>query len=240
VERVATVEVLGRYPVKSMRGEEVAAAPVTWNGLLGDRRHAFVRADTGASFPWLTGRQDGAYILYEPRFETPPTEEAPEPPLWVRTPEDEVYAIADPRLRALLEARFGHPLFLLHQGRGCFDSAHLSLVGLPTLDRLGAEVGRPLERQRFRANLYLAPVDGEPFTEDAWVGQVLQVGERVRLAVTKRNVRCVMTTLDPATAEANPAVLRTIVQQHEQCVGLHAAVLTTGTIRQGDPVYRVG
>lgn len=241
MERVATVAALGRYPVKSMRGEVPDAAFVTWNGLLGDRRWAFVRGDTTASHPWLTGRQSPDLIRYTPRFARPPSVDDPEPPLWVTTPEGEQYAIDDPRLRALLAERFGHPLFLLHQNRGCFDSAHISLFGLPTLRRLSQEVGRPLERERFRANLYLQPGRDEPHAEDSWVGRILAIGDGgARLAVIRRNKRCVMTTLDPATADADPAVLRAIVHQHDECAGVYASVIATGVVRAGDPVYLAG
>jgi uncharacterized protein YcbX len=233
---VATVAHLGRYPVKSMRGEDLAEAPVTWNGLLGDRRYAFVRADARSSFPWMTGRQAAEYLLFEPRFERTPSEDDPEPAIQVRTPEGATHSIDDPALRALLEERFGQPLFLLNSKLGTFDSAHLSLFGLPTLDQLSREVGLPLERQRFRANVYLATASGEPFAEDQWLGRVLAIGESVRVAVTKRNVRCAMTTIDPASAALTPAVLRTIAQRHETCAGVHATVVATGVVRVGDPV----
>jgi uncharacterized protein YcbX len=230
---------LARYPVKSMRGEALDEAFVTWNGLLADRRYAFVRADAGSSFPWLTGRQAAEYILFEPSFERPPSPAEPEPPLVVSTPDGDRLAIDDPRLRALLEERFGHPLYLLHTHRGAFDEAHVSLFGLPTLRQLGAEVGRPLERERFRANVYLQPVDDEPFAEDSWIGRTLLVGDAARLTVVRRDKRCVMTTIDPTTAETEPAVLRAIVQRHEQCAGVFASVIASATIRVGDPIYLV-
>jgi uncharacterized protein YcbX len=237
--RVATVAAIGRYPVKSMRAEPLDAATITWNGLLGDRRWAFVRADTPADFPWLTGRQHAPLTLYTPRFERPPSVDEPEPPLWVTTPDGEVYTIDDSRLRAELAARSGYPLWLLHQNRGCFDSAHLSLIGQPTLGWLSEAVGRPLEPERFRANLYLEPATAESFAEDAWVGRTLQIGDETHLGVIRRNKRCVMTTLDPATAAADPAVLRTIVQRREECLGVYASVLAAGGVRIGDPVYLV-
>ena len=104
---------------------------------------------------------------------------------------------------------------------------------------LGAEVGRPLERERFRANLYIQPVNDEPFAEDAWLGRTLQVGDAARLTVVRRDKRCVMTTIDPTTAETEPAVLRTIVQRHEQCAGVFASVITSAAIRVGDPIYLI-
>ena len=42
MERLGTLERLRRYPVKSMAGEDMQEARVTYAGLLGDRVYAFV------------------------------------------------------------------------------------------------------------------------------------------------------------------------------------------------------
>lgn len=41
--QVGTVQELRRYPVKSMAAESLQSAAVSWHGLAGDRRWAFVR-----------------------------------------------------------------------------------------------------------------------------------------------------------------------------------------------------
>src|SRR5918994_1694043 len=54
---VGRIVALWRYPVKSMAGEPLEAADVSWHGLAGDRRWAFIRAGLERSnFPWLTIR----------------------------------------------------------------------------------------------------------------------------------------------------------------------------------------
>jgi uncharacterized protein YcbX len=54
---LGTVAVLRRYPVKSMRGEDLDASDVTFTGLAGDRRLALISRTTGkiasAKFPRL-------------------------------------------------------------------------------------------------------------------------------------------------------------------------------------------
>ena len=65
--RVGRVVGLWRYPVKSMAGEELSEVEVSWHGLAGDRRWAFVRdgmVDSG--FPWLTIRQRADMGHYRP------------------------------------------------------------------------------------------------------------------------------------------------------------------------------
>ena len=55
---VGRVAAVFRYPVKSMAADPVEDVDVSWHGLSGDRRWAFVRPDLpGNGFPWLTLRQ---------------------------------------------------------------------------------------------------------------------------------------------------------------------------------------
>jgi MOSC N-terminal beta barrel domain len=46
-EAVGAVKALWRFPVKSMRGEQVEAADVTESGLVGDRAYALIDPETG-------------------------------------------------------------------------------------------------------------------------------------------------------------------------------------------------
>ena len=69
---VGRVAALWRYPVKSMAGEELDAAEVSWHGLTGDRRWAFIRAGRVRSgFPWLTIRERPELAHYRLRFAEP-------------------------------------------------------------------------------------------------------------------------------------------------------------------------
>jgi hypothetical protein len=56
------------------------------------------------------------------------------------------------------------------------------------------------------------------------------------IAVTDRDPRCKMITLDPNTAEAKPELLRTVRDSHEGKAGLYGAVLVKGTVRPGDEI----
>ena len=69
---VGRVVALWRYPVKSMAGEELDGAEVSWPGLAGDRRWAFIRAgQVHSGFPWLTMRERPELARYRPRFAEP-------------------------------------------------------------------------------------------------------------------------------------------------------------------------
>ena len=62
------VESIWRYPVKSMRGEEVDEIFVAFTGLMGDRVYAIASTAAPKSFPWHTAREQEDLVLYQARF----------------------------------------------------------------------------------------------------------------------------------------------------------------------------
>jgi uncharacterized protein YcbX len=228
--RIGTVAELWRYPVKSMAGERVAHAEVSWHGVAGDRRWAFVRAGSERSaFPWLTIRERPEMALYRPALAEPGRPD--DSPTLVRTPAGEELDVADPALAA----RLGDGVRLMKQRRGIQDSAPLSLISTATLAQLGELVGRKLDVRRFRPNLLVEPQDGEPFAEDGWIGSVLRIGE-ARLRLDRRDQRCVMINVDPDTIERDAEVLRTVARERDSCLGVYGTTVTPGRVAVGDPV----
>src|SRR5437763_6738266 len=68
---VGKVHSLWRYPVKSMRGEELDEAFAGFSGIYGDRIFAFKSSAGPAGFPYLTAREKNQMLLYRPRFRHP-------------------------------------------------------------------------------------------------------------------------------------------------------------------------
>ncbi|HLZ68561.1 MAG TPA: MOSC domain-containing protein [Dehalococcoidia bacterium] len=233
--RIGMVARIFRYPVKSMRGEELAQTPVGLQGLPGDRRYAFVQAGSRSQFPWLTGRELAGLLLHQPRYADGFDGRGREPALLVRTPDGRDLPVVGDELRRELEHAYGGPLFLLRDYRGSFDVAQVSIFDLGMARRLAAERGAALDPRRFRANFYLEP-DGAAVPESEWVGRILGVGPDLRLAVTEPDQRCMMINLDPDSAEPDPAVLRTVAGSHANCVGVYASVLRPGVVECGDAV----
>lgn len=235
---VGIVRALYRFPVKSMRGERIECGQLGWHGLEGDRRFAFVRSQNSSRFPWLTGRDVPALLRYVPYLTAP--EQPKDSPLRVRTPAGADVAVEDDALRHELASRYGAAVHLMQLGRGAFDSMPLSLVTTAAVRQLGAWLGSDLEPERLRANVLIEPVGAEPFPEEGWLGRELAFGARAdsaRVRVNRRIERCVMITLDPTTAAANPAVLRTVARAHEGCAGVYCSPSRTGTIYVGDGVH---
>jgi uncharacterized protein len=226
---VGRVAGIWRYPVKSMAAEQLDGAEVSWHGLAGDRRWAFIRAGQERSgFPWLTIREQPELAHYRPRFTDP---DRPNGSLTlVRTPSGEEFDVADPALAA----EFGPGVQVIKQQRGVFDEMPLSLISMQTVAWLGRRVGASLAVGRFRPNLLIDAAAGD-FAEDTWVGRILRIGG-LRMRVDQRDPRCVMTTIDPETLERNPAVLRAIARERDSYLGVYGSTIEPGLVTVGDPV----
>jgi uncharacterized protein YcbX len=235
---------LRRYPVKSMAGEDLAEARVTFAGIAGDRVYAFIDTQNRSDFPWMTARQAHPMILFRPRFlDAPGTEDAiPCPDRYateVTTPEGETFRMGEAAFTEYLEKRFGRSLRLRFSERCMTDARPVSILGLSTIQALSGETGIALDRRRFRENFYVEWEDTSPFFEDQLIGRELQIGETVMLQVVKKDGRCVIITLDPDTAVSSPQVLERVSRGHDGCTGVYAAVLREGIVRVNDPIYAV-
>lgn len=231
---VGRVAALWRYPVKSMGAEPLTEVDISWDGLAGDRRWGFVRAGMERNnFPWLTIREVPAMWHYRPALVDPNRPDFSD--ALVRTPSGGEFDVADPALAAEL----GEGVRVIKQGRGVFDTMPLSLLTTQTVAKLGALAGAALGAERFRPNLLIEAADGAAFAEDAWVGSVLQIGG-LRMRADKRDQRCVMVNIDPATTKNNPAVLRAIAQHREACLGVYGQTVEPGRVAVGDSVFVEG
>jgi uncharacterized protein YcbX len=238
MDHVGKVESLWRYPVKSMRGEQQQAVFASFSGILGDRICALHDTAAPANFPYLTARQRAHMLLFRPRFRNrsePPTNAN----LIVETPTGELLDIDDPALLRLLAADLDarHHISLMRSDRALTDAQPVSLFSIQTARQLAGELGIPIDKRRFRANIYLDLDTAQGFSEDRFVGHSLQIGTEVVLAILDRDPRCKIITFDPDTSEADPAVIKRLAQAHQTRAGIYAAVQRAGTIHSGDAVY---
>ena len=256
---VGTVESLWRYPVKSMRGEELDEMFAGYAGVYGDRLFAFESSASPRGFPFFTGRDQRQMIRYHARFRNPEKATCPvnvreaeklgsgvnpisagasELMVDVETPDGKTFAIDDPALMDNLRLSVDgkHDLTLLRSDKAITDCRPLSIFALQTAKRIGEETGVAVDKRRFRANIYVDLTSSDGFAEDEFVGRSLRIGSKVIVAVLQRDGRCMMITLDPDTAEKTPAILKAVAQAHENMAGVYGAVLTEGMIRKGDPV----
>ena len=256
---IGNVESLWRYPVKSMRGHQVDAAYLGFAGFYGDRLYAIGSDAAHKGFPYLTGREQRKMVLFNPRFRHPDlaalppnladadslapgiTPVYPEPAdlaVDIETPSGATLAIDDPRLMEELTHNIGrdHKLSILRSDRALTDCRPVSMCSLATAAQLGDELGKAIDKRRFRANLYLDLEGAAGYAENGFVGKTLRIGEKVQVAVLERDPRCAMITLDPDTAERDPSVLKKVTDAHEGYAGVYAAVLVEGVVKAGDAV----
>ena len=232
-DAVAVGRVVGlwRYPVKSMGAEALSEAELSWNGLAGDRRWAFIRNNAVRSgFPWFTLRQRADMSRYVPAFTDPSKPETSR--TVVQTPSGAELDVCDPELGAELSTEGAR---VIRQGRGIFDTFPVSVISTQTIARLGAMVGVELDVRRFRPNILVDIGDDAPFAEDAWVGRVLRLGG-ARFRIDKRDGRCVVITIDPETGERSPAILRAVVEERQGCLGVYGTTVEPGNVAVDDEV----
>jgi uncharacterized protein YcbX len=241
VERIGAISSIWRYPVKSMAGEELEEARVTFAGLAGDRVYAFIETENRTSFPWMTARHGHDWIRFRPRFldPAPPTDEIPFSERFaaeIVTPEGDRFRADAPELTQYLEKRFARPLRLRFSERSMTDAQPVSIFGLSSIRALSEETGKVLDPRRFRANFYVQWDDDRPFFEDSLVGRALRIGDNVQVMALKKDVRCVMITVDPDDASAFPQLLERVARNHGGCAGIYGAVLAEGIVRRNDPI----
>jgi uncharacterized protein YcbX len=254
---IGTVESLWRYPVKSMRGEELDEMFAGYPGVYGDRVFAFTSSLSSKGFPFFTGRDQRQMIRYRARFRNPEKAARPinladaessganpisanasELMIDVETPDGKTIAIDDPALIDNLRANIDgkHELKLLRSDKAITDCRPLSVFAVQSAKKLGEETGTNVDKRRFRANVYVDLTNTDGFAENEFVGKTLRIGSKVVISVLERDPRCMMITLDPDTAEKTPAILKQVAQAHEGMAGVYGAVLMEGMIRKGDSV----
>ena len=106
------VDSLWRYPVKSMMGEELAAADVTDRGLFGDRSLALVDTETGKVVSAKNPRKWPRMLDSRAVFTTPPEQGSPLPPVRVTLHDGATVGSDDTRFADLISTALGRSVTL--------------------------------------------------------------------------------------------------------------------------------
>ena len=258
---VGKIDSLWRYPVKSMRGEELDEAFASFSGIYGDRLFAFESSASPKGFPYLTAREQQRLLQYRPHFRYP--DKAARPinlteaekmganPVWadfaelmvdVETPDGKTLAVDDPALIDMIRADIDqkHQLTLMRSERALTDCRPVSVFSLQSARQLAEETGTSIDKRRFRANVYVNLTSAQGFAENEFVGKSLRIGPKVVVTVLERDARCVMITLDPDTGEKSPEILKKVAQAHDGMAGVYGAFIVEGMLHKGDSVEVLG
>lgn len=231
------VSALWRYPVSSMGGERLASAVVGAAGVVGDRLHGVVDADSGRIAS--PGR--------EKRFVTVPRGHARyRDAAGVEVSADGLAWAApdDASTLTALSRLFGFPAridpFVPAGAEGFrprYEHAPIHLVTAAALRALcSALPGSIVDERRFRPNILVELPDGpDPIPEERWIGREIRIGEVV-LRGREPCGRCGFVTIAQEGLPLDVEVLRTIVKRFGRNFGIYCDVLVPGDIRSGDAV----
>jgi uncharacterized protein YcbX len=116
------------------------------------------------------------------------------------------------------------------------DAFSFLILSEASLEGLNARLDRPVPMNRFRPNLVVSGT--APHAEDGW--KSVRIGA-VELAITKACARCVVTTIDQATAARAAEPLRTLATYRRGpdggvLFGQNARHVGGGTLTVGDAV----
>ncbi len=243
-DAVTRISALWRYPVKSMQGEQLTEAHIGPTGLDGDRRWAVVDTSTGLA---LTARRAPSLLFAQATLV--------DHDVRITLPDGRVTAdnaalsewldrsVVLTRATAETSGRFEIGLandddadrdlsVEWYQWQGPVGTFHDSTRTQVSI--IGAETVGTWDMRRFRPNVV---IDGTG--EDEWVGSTVRVGE-VMLDVVKQIDRCVMTTrAQPGGIGRDVDLLRTIIRERANNLGVGALVRGPGMVRVGDAVEPV-
>lgn len=117
-----------------------------------------------------------------------------------------------------------------------FDAFPLLAATQASLDTLQGLTPRSrIDARRFRPNFLIDTGDADGFVETEWPGRRMRLGG-LTIDVKMNCMRCVMTTLGFANLPKDPNIMRTLVREADQNLGVYATVATPGRVSVGDRV----
>lgn len=202
---LGTLTAIWRYPVKSLRGEALAAADVTPDGIMGDRAGALVVAKGHARLgkPYRGKENNGLHL------------------------------VDDAAEGARVAREHGVDVDIVDEDEHYFDDAPISILVDRWLDGLSAHVGFAVEPERFRPNFFVRSLPKFSLDEAVLTGREVALGDVV-LRVRYPIGRCITTTYDPKNGVSEPEILRYVAEQRSTWMGVYCDVLRAGSVRIGD------
>ncbi len=118
-----------------------------------------------------------------------------------------------------------------------FDAFPINLLTTASLQRMAQLNPSAIwDVRRFRPNFLVETEDElEGTVEAGWAGRSLRLGE-VELKLEIPCSRCGMTTHPQKDLPKDPSVLRTVVKEGNQNMGIYASVISSGRVNVGDAV----
>ncbi len=253
------------YPVKSLGGIRLTKALTEERGLQYDRRWMIIdeenvfitqRAhlkmalidvallDDGLKIFLRADPADFVLVPYEPVTALPVTVQVWDDATEALTVSDEADAWLSRQLDMKLRLvampdsteRKADPRYARHNENVSFaDGFPYLVISQASLDDLNGRLAEPIEMRRFRPNFVISGT--EPFAEDQW--KHITIGD-LRFEVVKPCARCVLTTINPETAEKGAEPLKTLATYRRNgnkiLFGQNVTVRDFGELKVGDRI----
>ena len=118
-----------------------------------------------------------------------------------------------------------------------FDAFPIHVLTSASLDVMAeSNAAADWDVRRFRPNFFVKTIAGiEGLVESEWTGKTLRIGT-VEIKCEMPAVRCGMTTNAQTGLAKDNSVLRTIVKEANQNLGIYASVTSPGRVSEGDSV----
>src|SRR5438132_7280033 len=180
-----------------MRGEELDEAFAGYSGIYGDRLFAFGSSASHKGFPYLTACEQRRLLQYRPCFRYPDKAARPinlveaenknanplladlaELVVDVETPAGKTLAIDDPALVEMLRADIDqkHQVTLMQSQRAMTDCRPVSIFSLQSARQLSEETDTPVDKRRFRANVYVYLTSSNVYAANDLHGRSVHIG----------------------------------------------------------------
>lgn len=229
---------LYRYPVQSVRGEELPTVMFGAAGIPGDR--AFAIADLELGVVAHASRAKRSYrplITWTARYLTPV--DADKVVLEFDFADGSVLPSDDAKFDSVISDRLGMPAALVKNDGGrvpkLYESSHCHLLTTATLKRLTEEhPSGDFAPARFRPNIMLEAGAEVGFLEQDWVGSHVKIGG-VTFDVNDVCKRCALTTRAQGDLPDDPGILHSTVM-NKTIAGVYGAVAKAGAVKVGDAV----
>jgi len=230
-----TISALYIYPIKSLGGIPVEKAQLTDRGFAYDRRWMLVDENnqflTQRELPQMSQLQveiqeSGLLIRHKRTGESLSVPIEPKGPACTVTVwEDTCQALyVDEKVDAWFSRMLSLPCRLVYMPENTLrkvdtnyahddeitsfsDGFPLLMIGQASLDDLNSRLATPITMERFRPNIVFT--DGAPFQEDEMAAFTIADND-IRFYAVKPCARCVITTIDLATAEKGKEPLATL------------------------------
>lgn len=237
---VGQVEGLFRFPVKSFSGEAIESSWIGWHGLEADRRYAFLKLNSKRGFPWLTARDIPQLLDFHAYLIQP--DEPKDSPVHVLTPDGADFPVRSEVILEYIAVLSRGPVHLLQDWGGVFDAMDISLISTQSITSVSEMVGYPLEVARFRPNILVNADAARAYPENKWQKSLLVFGDHgnaARIRVNRRTLRCMVINVNPTTSRQQPEILKSVVKERNNYVGVYASTERPGYVSVGDTIYLV-